>query len=81
METLHCDTHQHDAGNEKRKKQQVEWLTWQASLEPYRDGSKDWNTGCPWVCESHPEFPHEQGYTFDCPCGAPGMPPLKHEGD
>jgi hypothetical protein len=57
------------------KKVQSEWDKWKKQVNPFESG-KQWNTGDPWVCEEHPEFPYEQGYSFDCQCGAPGMPPL-----
>lgn len=49
---------------------------WFGELMPFLTGEKKWNTGCLWVCESHPMMPCEQGYTFDCDCGAPGMSPF-----
>lgn len=51
----------------------VEWLE---LLMEYATGKKKWDTGGIWVCESHPLLPSEHmGYSFDCKCGAPGMPP------
>lgn len=38
-------------------------------------GLKKWNTGDIWVCEAHRIIPFEMGTSFDCKCGAPGMPP------
>ena len=48
---------------------------WFEGLMPFLTGERKWNTGCIWVCESHPLLPYEMGYTFDCDCGAPGMSP------
>ncbi len=48
---------------------------WFGELMPFLTGEKKWDTGCLWVCESHPMMPYGQGYTFDCNCGAPGMSP------
>jgi len=54
----------------------LERALWMSILTNYANGKK-WNTGGIWVCESHPHLPCEdQGYTFDCNCGAPGMPPF-----
>lgn len=53
-----------------------EMKKWQESLLPYMTGKKEWNTGCIWVCECHPLLPYDMGYSFDCTCGGPGMPPI-----
>ena len=56
-----------------------EMIRWLAELFPYLTGEKKWDTGCLWVCESHPLMPYEQGYLFDCKCGAPGMEPIRQK--
>ncbi len=53
-----------------------EVLSWIEQLTPYLKGEKKWDTGCIWVCESHPLSPYDMGYSFDCTCGAPGMSPF-----
>ena len=50
-------------------------IFWLNQLLDYAEGKIKWNTGCIWVCESHPRRPWEMGYPFDCQCGGPGMPP------
>lgn len=58
----------------KIEKEQIEWLN---ELMLFVTGQKKWDTSCIWVCESHPLMPaSDQGYSFDCDCGAPGMPPI-----
>ena len=52
-----------------------ERIKWLNTLLDYAEGKKKWDTGCIWVCESHPRLPFEMGTTFDCKCGGPGMPP------
>jgi len=52
-----------------------EMNSWFEKLMPFLAGEKKWDTGCLWVCESHPMIPFDMGYTFDCKCGAPGMSP------
>lgn len=54
-------------------------ISWFEILMPFLTGEKKWNTGCLWVCESHPLMPYEMGYSFDCDCGAPGMSPYIHQ--
>ncbi|KKM00446.1 hypothetical protein LCGC14_1804310 [marine sediment metagenome] len=56
-----------------------EMNSWFGELMPFLTGEKKWDTGGPWVCESHPLMPRDRGYTFDCDCGAPGMPPYIHQ--
>lgn len=58
------------------EKQKVEMIEWLKILLLYIEGKKKWDTGGPWVCESHPLMPHDKGYSFDCKCGAPGMGPF-----
>ena len=52
-----------------------EMTIWLKQLLEYAAGRKEWDTGGVWVCEAHPLMPFEQGLSFDCKCGAPGMPP------
>ena len=60
-----------------KEEKEVEIIKWQDILMKYMKGLIKWDTGCIWVCEGHPLMPKEQGYSFDCQCGAPGMPPIK----
>ncbi len=53
-----------------------EMLEWMEQLRLYVSGEKQWDTGCVWVCESHPLMPVDMGYSFDCTCGSPGMQPI-----
>jgi len=55
-------------------KEVIEWLN---KLIDYATGKKDWNTDEDWVCEAHPLMPCGMGYSFDCDCGAPSMPPFR----
>ena len=59
---------------EGRAYEMVKWLN---ILLDYADGTKKWDTGGVWVCESHPRIPWGMGYSFDCKCGGPGMPPTQ----
>ena len=52
---------------------------WFEILMPFLTGEKKWDTGGPWVCESHPLMPFEMGFSFDCDCGGPGMSPFIHQ--
>lgn len=56
-----------------KEKEMTEWLR---LLLDYAEGRKEWDTGGIWVCEKHPLLPYEQGLTFDCECGGPGMRPF-----
>jgi len=56
-----------------------EMMNWLFLLAEYATGKKKWDTEGLWVCESHPTMPFEQGLSFDCKCGAPGMPPFPHK--
>lgn len=53
-----------------------ELTKWLKELGLFANGTKNWNTGEIWVCESHRLMPFEMGYSFDCKCGGPGMPPM-----
>jgi hypothetical protein len=64
------------ADQEEKDALTAESQDWIYKLTPFVTGVKKWDTGCIWVCESHPFMPYEQGYSFDCTCGGPGMPPL-----
>lgn len=53
---------------------------WLDELKQFATGQKKWDTAQIWVCESHSLMPCAgQGYSFDCDCGAPGMPPFSPE--
>ncbi len=49
---------------------------WLSRLLEYAEGKIKWDTGRLWVCENHPRLPWGMGYSFDCKCGGPGMPPF-----
>ena len=66
-----------EVADEARKTLVVEIAEWLRKLLPYMVGAKKWDTGGMWVCESHRlRPPSNTGYSFDCDCGGPGMPPL-----
>lgn len=69
------DTHETDYRIIDKQKEMIDWLN---LLLKYATGKKKWDTGGIWVCESHSCTPFEQGTTFDCPCGGPGMPPFRY---
>ena len=58
--------------------EQIKLFEWLDKLEQYLLGKKQWKCGVDWVCEYHPLLPYEMGYSFDCKCGGPGMPPLSN---
>lgn len=51
-------------------------MNWFLKLKAYAEGNIKWDTNGIWVCESHPLMPFEQGLSFDCQCGGPGMSPI-----
>ena len=56
----------------KEKNEHIKWLK---ELLLYAEGKKKWDTSKIWVCECHSLMPFNMGYSFDCKCGCPGMPP------
>ena len=61
---------------------QQEMIDWLKTLLGYADGTKRWDTGGIWVCETHPLMPWDGADTsFNCECGGAGMPPYTPTGD
>ena len=69
---LICDDGKMCVVDDEKQKEMIDWLN---MMKDYAEGKK-WDTGGPWVCESHPLMPHDGGYSFDCDCGGCGMPPF-----